>query len=297
MRVAWIEMSGAVLAAALTLLAGAPLDAADQTGVHYVAEELGNRTKPADAEQGGSKGLSDSAVSLVSTLALSILPDKVPGGPNGQVKLDKSDPNKFLIPIDDARKVIRVATRSAYAEVCKLMKLKDANFQAMMRTEKLHGWTSEQMMFIQALHMFATAYFSGNLKIKESVADSTESVADSTESDAGKSGSAATDALRDYYGKEGADAAKPKKAGPPANKALLDYYSEEGGDAASTADETPKALTPKQLECPPGQQEKVTAAINAYVQSAPPPQAASTPPAAAAAKAVPGPATGAGTAN
>ena len=49
MRVAWIQGSGAALTAALTLLAGAPLNAADGTGVHYVAEELGNRTKPADA--------------------------------------------------------------------------------------------------------------------------------------------------------------------------------------------------------------------------------------------------------
>ena len=30
-------------------------------------------------------------------------------------------------------------------------------------------------------------------------------------------------------------------------------------------------MTPKKLDCPPGQKEKVTAAINSYVQSAPPP--------------------------
>lgn len=233
MRVAWIEWSGAALTAVLALLAGGPLSAADQSGVHYVAEELGNRTKPADTGKAASKGLSDSAVRVMSTFALSIVPDQVPAGPGGQmVKLDKSDPNKYLIPIDDARQIIRVATRSAYAEVCQLPELEKANFDAMIRGEKLRGWTAQQMMFIHALHTFATSYFAGNVKI--------------TESDADQSGSLA---------KEGAAAANAAKG------------------AATT-------ITTKKLECAPGQKEKVTAAINAYVQSAPPATVATTPPAA-----------------
>jgi hypothetical protein len=244
MRVAWIQGSGAALTAALALLAGGPLNAADGTGVHYVAEELGNRTKPADAGQGASKGLSDSAVRVMSTFALSIVPDQVPAGPGGQmIKLDKSDPNKYLIPIEDARQIIRVATRSAYAEVCQLPELEKANFDAMIRGEKLRGWTAQQMMFIHALHTFATSYFAGNVKI--------------TESDAGQSGSLA---------KEGAAAANAAK-----------------GDATT--------ITTKKLECAPGQKEKVTAAINTYVQSAPPPSVATVPPAANP-QAAPGPVPG-----
>lgn len=245
MRVAWIQGSGAALTAALALLAGGPLNAADGTGVQYVAEELGNRTKPADTgQQGASKGLSDSAVRVMSTFALSIVPDQVPAGPGGQmVKLDKSDPNKYLIPIDDARQIIRVATRSAYAEVCQLPELEKANFDAMIRSEKLRGWTAQQMMFIHALHTFATSYFAGNVKI--------------TESDAGQSGSMA----------------------------------KEGAAAANAADGATTTITTKKLECAPGQKEKVTAAINTYVQSAPPPSVATVPPAAnpqAAPESVPG---------
>ena len=48
-------------------------------------------------------------------------------------------------------------------------------------------------------------------------------------------------------------------------------------DAAKGAATT---ITTKKLECAPGQKEKVTAAINTYVQSAPPATAATTPPAA-----------------
>jgi hypothetical protein len=168
MRVAWILSGATALTAMLTLFAGPPAHAADQDGVHYVAEELSSRTKPPEATQGASKGLSDSAVRVMSTFAVSILPDQIPS-PDGKtvVKLDKSDPNKYLIPIDDARRVIRVATRSAYAEVCQLQDLEAANLAAMMRSERTHGWTQDQMMFIRALHTFATSYFAGNVKITE----------------------------------------------------------------------------------------------------------------------------------
>jgi hypothetical protein len=164
------------------------------------------------------------------------------------IKLDKSDPNKYLIPLDDARQIIRVATRSAYAEVCQLPELEKANFDAMIRGEKLRGWTSQQMMFIHALHTFATSYFAGNVKI--------------TQSEAGQSESPA----------------------------------KEGAAAANAVKGTATTITTKKLECAPGQKEKVTAAINAYVQSAPP--AAPAPPAAAAApQSAPAPAPVAGGAN
>ena len=84
------------------------------------------------------------------------------------MKLDKSDPNKYLIPLDDARSVIKVATRSAYAEACDLHELEKANFDALMRNEQARlVWSTDQMLFIQALHTFATSYFAGNVKITE----------------------------------------------------------------------------------------------------------------------------------
>jgi hypothetical protein len=169
--------------------------------------------------------------------------------PSGElVKLDKSDPNKYLIPIDDARRVIRVATRSAYAEVCQLFELEKANFDAMIRTERLRAWTAEQMMFMHALHTFATSYFAGNVKITEQP-----------------------------------DGAKPNTA------------AKEGAAAANAANGAATTITTKKLECHPGQKEKVTAAITAYVQAAPPPAAAAAPaaPAAAAAsQAAPAPVAG-----
>jgi hypothetical protein len=214
MRVAWIKLSAAALVAAPAMLFWAPLEAADESGVHYVAEELGSRTKTAQATPSATKGgLSDSAVRVMSTYALSVLPDEYPAASGEMIKLDKSDPNTYLIPADDARRVIKVATRSAYAEVCNLPQLEKANFDTMIQSEQARNvWSREQLMFIHALHTFATSYFAGNATITTAPAD----------------GSAAANA----------------------------------GDGGTTT------ITPKKLECAPGQAEKVTAAINAYVQSA-----------------------------
>jgi hypothetical protein len=169
MRSAWIGWGGAALAAVLTLLLGGPLKAADESGVHYLAEGLGNRTKAPETSEGASKDkLSDSAVRVMSTFALSILPDEIPTKSGEMVKLDKSDPSKYLIPLDDARRVIRVATRSAYAEVCDLPDFEKANYETLMRSEQARQtWSADQMMFIRALHTFATSYFAGNVKISE----------------------------------------------------------------------------------------------------------------------------------
>ena len=100
-------------AVVLALSAGTPLIAADNAGVRPVAEELGQRAAVPQGQQTG--GLSDSAVRVLMGYAFSVIPEQQAGPDGKQVKLDKSDPNKFLIPSDDARRIIRAATRSAYA--------------------------------------------------------------------------------------------------------------------------------------------------------------------------------------
>jgi hypothetical protein len=156
----------AAICAGLTLLASAPGWAADQTGIRTAAEELTQRTKPTDPADGQSKGLSDSAVRVFLTYAQSILPEEAPGPDGKMQKVDKSDPNKFLIPIEDARRVIRAATRSAYAEACQLLDLQRANYQALMKSEEAKKtWSREQLLMINALHLFSTSYFAGTVQI------------------------------------------------------------------------------------------------------------------------------------
>ena len=149
-----------------SFLLALPANAAEEPAAPAVAEELGNRTKTNGESAATSGGLSDSAVRVMSTFALSILPDEVQDKTGKKYKLDKSDPNVYLIPLDEARRIIRIATRSAYAEACELSELGLANYEAMYRSEAARKtWSNEQMLFIKALHTFATSYFAGNAKI------------------------------------------------------------------------------------------------------------------------------------
>jgi len=239
------QITGAMCAAALTLLASAPGWAADQTRIRTVAEERTQRTKPTEPADGQSKGMSDSAVRVLLTYAQSILPEEAPGPDGKMQKVDKSDPNKFLIPIEDARRVIRAATRSAYAEACQLLDLQRANYQALMKTEEARRtWTREQLLMINALHLFSTSYFAGTVQITA---------------------------------KEESDPAAPTSG--EGGTAISE------GDAGAASQGGAQVLAPKPPKCPPEQKQKVENAINAYVQAAQAaqPQAAPQPRAAAGA--------------
>ena len=187
MTMAWFQWGGAATAAVLTLLTGAPLGFAED-GVRPVAEELGQRTKPAAAPEGQKKGgLSDSAVRVLMTYAFSVIPEQQPGPDGKPVKVDKSDPKVFLIPDEDARRVIRAATRSAYAEACQLENLAVANYQAMMQSEIAKKvWSEQQLLMINALHKFSSSYFSGDAKITE-VPDEGDAAAPPSEAQPGQS--------------------------------------------------------------------------------------------------------------
>jgi hypothetical protein len=184
--------------------------------------------------------LSDSAVRVLMTYAFSIIPDEAPGPDGKPAKVDKSDPNKFVIPTEDARRVIHVATRSAYAEVCGLPELERANYETLMRGEQAKKvWSHDQMLLINALHIFAVSYFTGSVKITAKEAGDATPPAQQAAPAAGAATSAAA----------------PKPAPAPAPQA----------DANS--DET-QVVTPKRPDCPPEQKQKVANAINAYIQAA-----------------------------
>ncbi|MET0869994.1 MAG: hypothetical protein ABWY15_03820 [Methyloceanibacter sp.] len=156
----------AAVAVVLVLSAGTPLKAADEAAVRPAAEELGQRAAIPQGQQKG--GLSDSAVRVLMGYAFSVIPEQQAGPDGKQVKLDKSDPNKFLIPSEDARRIIRAATRSAYAEACELPDLAQANYQALMRSEGAKKtWTEPQLLMVNALYLFSASYFAGNVKITD----------------------------------------------------------------------------------------------------------------------------------
>ena len=112
MKNLWAK-SGGVIGYVLVLLLVVPAEAADsRSGNAAVAvDELNQRSKQPAASQNG--GMSERGVRNMVFYAFSLIPDEVKGPDGTMVKVDKADPNKFVIPEADARRVIRAATRSA----------------------------------------------------------------------------------------------------------------------------------------------------------------------------------------
>jgi hypothetical protein len=232
MQFVWFRTSGFALVAVLALPLTASLEAAENGGVAPAAGALDKRTKLPVEPEGQAGGISDSAVRVLMTYAVSIIPDEVRGPDGKPVKVNKSDVNKFFIPTEDARRVIRVATRSAYAEVCQLLDLQQANYQTFMKGEEARKvWSHDQLLLINALHMFSVSYFLGNLKITMTEVDEN--------APAGTTGGATAVAK----------GAAPQQA------------------AGQNAEDSEVVAAPRP-QCPPEQKQKVMNAINAYVQAA-----------------------------
>ena len=162
MKNSWVKLGG-VVGTVLVLFLVAPAEAADSRSGNatVAAEELNQRSKQPAASQNG--GMSERGVRNMVYYAFSLIPEEVKGPDGTMVKVDKADPNKFVIPEAAARRVIRAATRSAYADVCALPELAGANYEAMLTEEKKkQNWNREQLLMIEALHLFAVSFFTGN---------------------------------------------------------------------------------------------------------------------------------------
>jgi len=244
MKVAWIQWGGAACGAVLALMMSVPVQAADSVTA-VAAEELDRRSKEAGQNQGAQKGMSDSGVRVLMTYAFSVIPEESPGPGGKPIKVDKADPNKYFIPTDDARRVIRAATRSAYAEVCKLPDLVRKNYETLMKGEEARKvWTPEQLVMINTLHMFAVSYFTGNIKITTKEIDEQPASAQ-------------------------ADGATIASKGPvPAGSDVP-----AGGQVPAGGEAKADVMTSEAPDCPPDQKQKVRNAINAYVQAAQAPPA------------------------
>ena len=107
---------------------------------------------------------SDRTVRVIMGWAFAAVPETVKRG-GKDVKLDRTNPKDFYIPIEDARRVIRVSMRSANADLCDLKEMEGRNFLKLMSNEKaLKKWTPNQMTFIQQLHIATGLVITGSGK-------------------------------------------------------------------------------------------------------------------------------------
>ncbi len=140
-----------------------------------------------------SEGLSKKSVGLITTFALTTIPSEIKRPDGTVMKIDKTDRKSLEIPVEDARRVIRVARLSAHAQMCELPQLQAQNYMTMMRQERAKDkWTEQQLLFINRLHLFTVMWLSGNVKFvdrgdgskePEIISDSTDSEYECTDED------------------------------------------------------------------------------------------------------------------
>ncbi len=124
---------------------------------------------PTAAQENKKKSPSDRTVRVIMGWAFVAVPESVKRG-GKVVKLNRENPKDFYVPLEDARRIIRVSARSANANLCGMNKLEARNFLKLMSNEKaLNKWTPNQITFIHQLHIATSLVMTGSGQAGEDV--------------------------------------------------------------------------------------------------------------------------------
>lgn len=114
------------------------------------------------------KKLSDRTVRVIMGTAFAGVPEELPDATGKMVKIDRSDPKKFMIPLDDAREIIIKAVLSARADLCGLGDLYREHSKRILLHERARNkWTPYQMTYIDILHATTGLYMTGSFAAGE----------------------------------------------------------------------------------------------------------------------------------
>ena len=117
--------------------------------------------------------IKDKTVKTLMRFAFGLMPEVYTGPDGKKITINKKNPDEVIIPIDDARRIILVADRSAKAQNCDLKVMQTLNHNAMVKYEQVFkNWTEKQKLFINQLHLFTVLYMTGNVKIEEGETES-----------------------------------------------------------------------------------------------------------------------------
>ena len=126
-------------------------------------------TTSAIAQDAGKKPeIKDKTVKTLMKFAFGLMPEVYTGPDGKKIAIDKKNPDEVIIPVDDARRIIIVADRSAKAQNCDLKVMQTLNHNAMVKYEQVFkNWTDKQKLFINQLHLFTVLYMTGNVKFDQ----------------------------------------------------------------------------------------------------------------------------------
>ena len=132
-------------------------------------------------------GLSDRTVRVLASYAWAHIPDEVSKPDGTRIKVVGVAIDKFMLSMEDHRRIVRIAERSAQAKICGMNDLERANHARMMKLEEeSKRWSNEQLAWIHWLH---------EITVKVRVFDPKD--ASKRVKDMGLEGEAAKKAIRD----------------------------------------------------------------------------------------------------
>ena len=101
----------------------------------------------------GKGGLSDRTVRVLASYAWAHIPDEVSKPDGTRIVVRGVDIDKFMLSLEDTRRVVLVAERSAQAKICGMNDMERANHDKMMKIEEeSKRWSNEQLAWIHWLH-------------------------------------------------------------------------------------------------------------------------------------------------
>ncbi len=111
----------------------------------------------------------DKVLNMLTKLAYSQVPAKIKDRKTGKmIDLNKKNPKSIVIPVDDARRVIRVGYISGKAQLCGEEAYQIALYQSMMKAETKSGkWSPAQLVYINKLHLMTVMMTTGQIAVKQ----------------------------------------------------------------------------------------------------------------------------------
>lgn len=120
----------------------------------------------------GAQDLSEKAVKSFMEYAWALTPQQFSKQDGTVILIDKSKKDEVLVPVDEARDVIKAGRLSAHAQICELRDDAVANHRALMRREEIKKkWTPQQMVYISQLHLTTLMLLTGRIKLVEKQGD------------------------------------------------------------------------------------------------------------------------------
>lgn len=115
-----------------------------------------------------AKELSEKSVRVFMEYAWTLVPGQFTLPSGKVIKIDKKKKNEVVVPIADAREIIRVGRMSAHAQICDLAEDQVLNYRSLMKRQSVKKkWSDQQMVFINQLHLTTVMLLTGKIKVVE----------------------------------------------------------------------------------------------------------------------------------